>query len=50
VRGGDPALSVDVSIAGVNTLTLKIQDAGDGITDDHGFWSDLRFEEAPASP
>ena len=50
MRGEDPALSVDVSIAGVNTLTLKIQDAGDGITDDHGFWSDLRFEEAPASP
>jgi hypothetical protein len=49
VRGGDPALSVDVSIAGVNTLTLKIQDAGDGISHDHGFWSDLRFEEAPAT-
>ena len=47
VRGGDPALPVNVSIAGINTLILKIHDGGDGISHDHGFWSDLRFEEPP---
>lgn len=49
VRGGEPALDVNVPIAGVDTVTLKINDAGDGISHDHGFWSDLRFEASTSS-
>jgi 4-amino-4-deoxy-L-arabinose transferase-like glycosyltransferase len=45
VRGGEPAVTVDVSIVGVNTLTLRIQDAEDGTAHDHGFWANLKFEK-----
>ncbi|WP_435059606.1 NPCBM/NEW2 domain-containing protein [Streptomyces sp. bgisy060] len=31
--------SVDVSVAGVNSLVLKVTDAGDGINSDHADWA-----------
>lgn len=49
VRGGDPALRLDIPIVGIDTITLKIRDAGDGTAHDHGFWANLRFQES-ASP
>jgi hypothetical protein len=49
VRGGDPALRLDIPIVGIDTLILRIRDAGDGTSHDHGFWANLRFEES-ASP
>jgi 4-amino-4-deoxy-L-arabinose transferase-like glycosyltransferase len=46
VRGGNPVVTVDVDISGIDTVTLLIRDAGDGIEHDHGFWADLKLEEA----
>ncbi|MGW7484401.1 NPCBM/NEW2 domain-containing protein, partial [Nonomuraea muscovyensis] len=34
-----PTQSIDISIAGVKTLELKVTDAGDGINSDHADWA-----------
>lgn len=44
VKAGDPIMPIDVDISGVSTLKLKIDDARDGKTDDHGFLANLTFE------
>ena len=38
VRNGAKAQDLDVSVAGVNELTLEVTDAGDGIDGDHADW------------
>ncbi|MGW4648550.1 NPCBM/NEW2 domain-containing protein [Kitasatospora sp. NPDC004289] len=38
-----PAQPVDVNVAGVNTLTLKVTDGGDGINSDHADWAGAKF-------
>lgn len=38
MRGGEPAKRVDVELKGVKRLELVVQDAGDGIDDDHADW------------
>lgn len=38
-----PAQSVDVSVKGVKSLTLKVVDAGDGINSDHADWADAKL-------
>jgi hypothetical protein len=50
IRGGEPVIDLDVDISGVDTLILKIQDAGDGTNHDHGFWADLKFERSTKTP
>lgn len=45
VRGGEGAHHIDLEIAHVDKLTLKILDGGDGITNDHGFWGNPRLIE-----
>jgi hypothetical protein len=42
MRRDTPLREVDVSVKGVKTLTLVLEDAGDGIGADHGDWADAR--------
>jgi dolichyl-phosphate-mannose-protein mannosyltransferase len=44
VKAGDPIMPIDIDISGISTLQLKIDDAQDGKTDDHGFLANLTFE------
>lgn len=37
-----PARPIDVDVAGVRTLTLKVTDGGDGTQNDHASWGDAR--------
>ena len=50
VRGGQPAKPVDVSLAGVQMLTLQVTDAGDGMNSDHANWADAKIECSGAVP
>lgn len=50
IRVGEPVIDLNVDISGVDTLILKIQDAGDGTSHDHGFWADLKFERSTKTP
>ncbi|MER5863678.1 NPCBM/NEW2 domain-containing protein [Kitasatospora sp. NPDC002040] len=38
-----PTQSIDISVAGVNSLVLKATDAGDGINSDHADWAGARL-------
>jgi len=38
LRSGDPAVPVKVDLAGVETLTLQVTNAGDGNDADHADW------------
>ncbi len=40
LAGGQPARSVDVNIAGVQTLGLRVMDGGDGAGFDHADWAE----------
>ncbi|MFI6318837.1 NPCBM/NEW2 domain-containing protein [Nonomuraea sp. NPDC050556] len=45
--------SVDVGIAGVTSLVLKVTDAGDGINSDHADWANAKLvgdTQAPTAP
>jgi dolichyl-phosphate-mannose--protein O-mannosyl transferase len=41
IRPGEPLQTIDLDVHDVDSLSLRIRDAGDGITDDHGFWANL---------
>lgn len=43
VRGGEPALPFSVSVEGLSTVTLVVEDGGDGMAYDHGDWVDLKL-------
>ncbi|WP_285530293.1 NPCBM/NEW2 domain-containing protein [Streptomyces lavendulae] len=42
--------SVDVSVAGVKSLVLKVTDAGDGINSDHADWAGAKLIGNPQAP
>jgi hypothetical protein len=44
VRTGDPVKAVELDVRDVESLSLQILDAGDGISEDHGFWANLVLE------
>ncbi|HVU07281.1 MAG TPA: NPCBM/NEW2 domain-containing protein [Verrucomicrobiae bacterium] len=44
MHAGDAAKHCDVNLANVKNLTLKVSDAGDGISYDHADWADAKFE------
>jgi alpha-galactosidase len=44
MKARDAAKKVEVSLAGVKTLLLKVGDANDGITFDHADWADAKIE------
>lgn len=43
-KKGDTALPVDLDITGVKYLTLRADDAGDGISEDHADWAEAVLE------
>ncbi|MFD9305413.1 NPCBM/NEW2 domain-containing protein [Streptomyces sp. NPDC060048] len=45
-----PTQPVDVDITGVNTLVLKVTDAGDGINSDHADWAGAKVIGKPQAP
>jgi hypothetical protein len=50
VTNNDPAASVNISVAGVKTLTLLASNGGDGIDYDHADWADAKLLSSPALP
>ncbi|MGB9601588.1 MAG: NPCBM/NEW2 domain-containing protein, partial [Limisphaerales bacterium] len=40
---GDKPKEVDISLDGIKTLLLLVEDGGDGISFDHADWADARF-------
>jgi alpha-glucosidase len=47
MRDGEPAERLDVDVAGVQRLLLRVTDAGDGVNDDHGDWAEAHLVLAP---
>ena len=43
-KKGDAALPIDIDVSGVNYLTLRADDAGDGNSEDHADWAQAVFE------
>ncbi len=50
LKGGEPARVVDVSLAGVKTLELRVTDGGDGESNDHADWADAAIEIKNGAP
>jgi alpha-galactosidase len=50
MRAGEAAKSLQVEVAGIKTLVLKVGDAGDGISFDHADWADAQFEYSGVAP
>jgi alpha-galactosidase len=50
MRAGDEAKSFTINLAGVRSLVLKVNDAGDGTDHEHADWADARFEINGAKP
>lgn len=46
LRRGEPAVPFDVKLAGVKALRLLVNDGGDGSTEDHADWLDLKLEHS----
>jgi len=45
--GGKPAVPVEVNLADVETLTLRVSDGGDGADSDHADWAEAGIEMEP---
>lgn len=50
VKGGEAAKSVNVNLAGVKTLVLRVTDGGDGESNDHADWADAGIEMKDGAP
>lgn len=50
MKAGEPAKSVDVALGGVNTLTLRVTDGGDGESNDHADWAEAKIEMNKDAP
>jgi alpha-galactosidase len=50
LKGGDPARPVDVNLAGVKTLVLRVTDGGDGESNDHADWANAKIEMNDGAP
>jgi hypothetical protein len=50
IKRGQAAKTVDLDLAGVKLLQLKVGDAGDGFDNDHADWVDARIEHTGATP
>ena len=50
LRGGDPAKPVSVPLAGLKTLSLIVEDGGDGVDSDHADWADAQIEMTAGKP
>ncbi|MFT7034371.1 MAG: hypothetical protein ACJA2S_002885 [Cyclobacteriaceae bacterium] len=43
IKGGTKAISVDISVKGVEILELIVEDAGDGVSGDHAVWAEVKL-------
>ncbi len=50
MKSGQAAQKVDIDVTGVEVLVLQVNDAGDGIDNDHANWADAKFTFAGAAP
>ena len=50
LKSGEPAKMVDVSLAGVKRLELRVTDGGDGVDSDHADWADAKILAREALP
>ncbi|RYG26069.1 melibiase [bacterium] len=50
MRGGQAAKAVSVDTRGAKTISLRLNDGGDGTGYDHGDWADARFEYVGDAP
>ena len=50
LRGGEAGKEVSVDLKGVKTLTLSVDDAGDGINYDHADWADATITMSSGKP
>jgi len=50
LTGKSPAARVDVSVAGVRTLLLRVTDGEDGASHDHADWADARLVMKDGAP
>jgi alpha-galactosidase len=52
VKGGQPAKTADVNVAGVQTLGLRVTDGGDGVSYDHADWAEavILINDGAAKP
>jgi alpha-galactosidase len=49
LHGGDEPALLDVNLTGAKTMTLVVDDAGDGITNDHADWAGAMLFLAPGA-
>lgn len=50
MRGGGSAKPVNVDTRGAKTISLRVNDGGDGNSSDHADWADARFEYVGNAP
>jgi len=50
LTGGQPAKTLDVDIAGVQTLDLRVTDGGDGASNDHADWAEATIVTVAGAP
>ena len=50
IRAGQPAKRVELDLKGIKSLTLQVNDGGDGINFDHADWAEAKFEVANGKP
>jgi alpha-galactosidase len=50
LKRGQEAKSVDVNLAGVKVLTLRVTDGGDGESNDHADWAEAQIVMADGAP
>ena len=50
MRGGQAPKAVDLDTSRANTITLSVEDGGDGINYDHADWADAVFLMLPNAP
>jgi alpha-galactosidase len=49
LRKGDKPQLISVDITGAKQLTLQMDDAGDGMNNDHGDWADAKLDLVPGA-
>ncbi|MGO8747550.1 MAG: NPCBM/NEW2 domain-containing protein [Thermoguttaceae bacterium] len=50
IRAGQPAKKVELDLKGIKSLTLLVDDGGDGINFDHADWAEAKFEVLSGKP
>ena len=50
LKGGEAAKPVNVNLAGIKTLVLRVTDGGDGESNDHADWANAKIEMKDGAP